>query len=181
MFLNIFPLTLIYIFFFTIILSAGKLTNDYILRFKNLSLGEYGLIGFLFFYFLSLTFHFFIPINDYLIYFFYLILLIFFFKNILCQWPNVTHFPRVLRDNIEHEQMDIILAVVSVITRENQIVFKKSLNAKPTSSFFKYTQVTESDGLNCLDILGNFTKHVLVQSGFNEILPTFADLFALWN
>ncbi len=82
MFLNIFSLTLIYIFFFNIILSAGKLTNDYILRFKNLSLGEYGLIGFLFFYFLSLTFHFFIPINDYLIYFLYLILLIFFFKNI---------------------------------------------------------------------------------------------------
>ncbi len=82
MFLNILPLTLIYIFFFSIILSAGKLTNDYILRFKSLTLGEYGLIGFLFFYFLSLIFHFFLPINDYLIYFFYTILLIFFFKNI---------------------------------------------------------------------------------------------------
>ncbi len=82
MFLNIFPLTLIYIFFFTIILSAGKLTNDYILRFKDLTLGEYGLIGFLFFYFLSLSFHFFVPINDFLIYFFYIILIIFFLKNI---------------------------------------------------------------------------------------------------
>ena len=82
MFLNIFPLILIYIFFFSIILSAGKFANDYILRFENLSLGEHGLIGFLFIYFLTLIFHFFISINDLLIYFFYISLIIFLLKNI---------------------------------------------------------------------------------------------------
>ncbi len=82
MFLNIFSLALIYIFFFTIILSAGKFSNNYILRFKNLTLGELGLIGFLFLYFLSLIFHFIIPINDYLIYFLYSLLIILFFINI---------------------------------------------------------------------------------------------------
>ena len=82
MFLNIFSLILIYIFFFNIILSAGKFSNDYILRFKNLTLGELGLIGFLFLYFLSLIFHFFTPINDYLIYTLYISLTIFLFINI---------------------------------------------------------------------------------------------------
>ncbi len=81
MFFNFISFISIYIFFFTIILSAGKIANNYILQFKNLSLGEHGILGFIIFYFLSLCIHFFFAINDLIIFSVFLILIIFFVRN----------------------------------------------------------------------------------------------------
>lgn len=81
MFFNLFSLVIIYIFFFTLILSAGKIANNHILQFKNLSLGEHGLIGFIFLYFLTLCFHFFFPISNFLTSLIFIFLIISFIKN----------------------------------------------------------------------------------------------------
>ena len=81
MFFNLFSLVIIYIFFFTLILSAGKIANNHILQFKNLSLGEHGLIGFIFLYFLTLCFHFFFPISNFLTSLIFIFLIILFIKN----------------------------------------------------------------------------------------------------
>ena len=80
MFFNLFSLVIIYIFFFILILSAGKIANNHILQFKNLSLGEHGLIGFIFLYFLTLCFHFFFPINNFLTSLIFIFLIIFLLK-----------------------------------------------------------------------------------------------------
>ena len=81
MFFNLFSLVIIYIFFFILILSAGKIANNHILQFKNLSLGEHGLIGFIFLYFLTLCFHFFFPINNFLTSLIFIFLITLFIKN----------------------------------------------------------------------------------------------------
>ena len=82
MFYNFFSVLVIYIFFFILILSAGKFANHYILRLRNLSLGEYGLVGFIFFYLLVLVLHFFTPINNLIIYIIYFFFTFFFIKNL---------------------------------------------------------------------------------------------------
>ena len=81
MFLNITSLILIYSFFSTIILSAGKIGNKYIFQFKDLSFGEFGILGFVIVYFAILVIHFFYSINDYFIYFTYFILISYFLSN----------------------------------------------------------------------------------------------------
>ena len=78
MFFNVISLVLIYFFFLTIIYSAGKAGNHYIFKFKNLGFGEFGILGFIIIYFLILILNFFSSINDYFIYFSYLILLTYF-------------------------------------------------------------------------------------------------------
>ena len=81
MFYNIISLILIYSFFSAVIFSAGKIGNNYIFKFKNLNFGEFGILGFVIIYFVTLVFHFFYSINDYFIYFTYLILISYFLLN----------------------------------------------------------------------------------------------------
>ena len=81
MFYNIISLVLIYSFFSAVIFSAGKIGNNYIFKFKNLNFGEFGILGFVIIYFVTLVFHFFYSINDYFIYFTYLILISYFLLN----------------------------------------------------------------------------------------------------
>ena len=82
MFQNFISLILIYSFFFIIILSAGKIANNFIFQFKESNLGELGLLGFFFIYSITLFIHFFSPINNLIIFFFYLIFFIYFIYNI---------------------------------------------------------------------------------------------------
>jgi hypothetical protein len=81
MFYNIISLVLIYSFFSAVIFSAGKIGNNYIFKFKNLNFGEFGILGFVIIYFVTLVVHFFYSINDYFIYFTYLILISYFLLN----------------------------------------------------------------------------------------------------
>jgi len=81
MFYNIISLLLIYSFFSAVIFSAGKIGNNYIFKFKNLNFGEFGILGFVIIYFVTLVVHFFYSINDYFIYFTYLILISYFLLN----------------------------------------------------------------------------------------------------
>lgn len=81
MFLNLLSLIIIYLFFFTIIFSYGRFLNNHVLKIFNLSLGETGIIGFIFIYFIILIFHFFISINDFFILFFYLFSISYFFYD----------------------------------------------------------------------------------------------------
>ena len=81
MFYNIISLLLIYSFFSAVIFSAGKIGNNYIFKFKNLNFGEFGILGFVIIYFVTLMVHFFYSINDYFIYFTYLILISYFLLN----------------------------------------------------------------------------------------------------
>ena len=82
MFLNFISLFLIYSFFFIIILSAGKIANNFIFQFKNLYIGEHGILGFFFIYSIVLIIHFFIPITDLVIFFIYSIFFIYFLFNL---------------------------------------------------------------------------------------------------
>jgi hypothetical protein len=81
MFYNIISLVLIYSFFSAVIFSAGKIGNNYIFKFKNLNFGEFGILGFVIIYFVTLVVHFFYSINDYFIYFTYFILISYFLLN----------------------------------------------------------------------------------------------------
>ena len=82
MFLNFISLFLIYSFFFIIILSAGKIANNFIFQFKNLYIGEHGILGFFFIYSIVLIIHFFIPITNLVIFFVYSIFFIYFLYNL---------------------------------------------------------------------------------------------------
>ena len=82
MFLNFISLFLIYSFFFIIILSAGKIANNFIFQFKNLYIGEHGILGFFFIYSIVLIIHFFIPITNLVIFFIYSIFFIYFLYNL---------------------------------------------------------------------------------------------------
>ena len=82
MFINFISLFLIYSFFFIIILSAGKIANNFIFQFKNLYIGEHGILGFFFIYSIVLIIHFFIPITDLVIFFIYSIFFIYFLFNL---------------------------------------------------------------------------------------------------
>ena len=82
MFINFISLFLIYSFFFIIILSAGKIANNFIFQFKNLYIGEHGILGFFFIYSIVLIIHFFIPITNLVIFFIYSIFFIYFLYNL---------------------------------------------------------------------------------------------------
>ena len=82
MFLNFISLFLIYSFFFIIILSAGKIANNFIFQFKNLYIGEHGILGFFFIYSIVLIIHFFIPITNLVIFSVYSIFFIYFLYNL---------------------------------------------------------------------------------------------------
>ena len=82
MFINFISLFLIYSFFFIIILSAGKIANTFIFQFKNLHIGEHGILGFFFIYSIILIIHFFIPITNLVIFSIYSIFFIYFLYNL---------------------------------------------------------------------------------------------------
>ena len=81
MFLNLFWLVFIYSLFFSIIFILGKFANNYLFRFKELSFGETGILGFISIYSIILITHFIIPISDFFIYSTYSLLLIFFLRE----------------------------------------------------------------------------------------------------
>ena len=82
MIINLFVLIISYSIFFLTILGSGILLNNFVLKEKDISLGETGIFGFINIYFIILIIHFFSPIKDYIIVALFILFLFFFFKKL---------------------------------------------------------------------------------------------------
>ena len=110
MIINLFVLIISYFFFFLTILGSGILLNNFVIKEKDISLGETGIFGFINIYFIILIIHFFSPIKDYIIITLFILFLFFFLKN----YKNFLH-----EKKISYKKLSVVFTLFLIISITN--------------------------------------------------------------